>query len=67
MKRLLSFAHAAFFDADGARLFVAGIESEPFRLNMSRGDRNRFVVNLPRAESWKAARKVVVKNGLTGT
>jgi hypothetical protein len=55
---------AAFFDADGVKLFTVGIETDPFLLNMPKGERNRFVLNLPRAESWKAARKVVIKNGL---
>ena len=57
---------AAFYDADGVKLFTVGIEVDPFLMNLPKGDRNRFVLNLPRAESWKAARKVVIKNGLFG-
>ena len=55
---------AAFVDADGVKLFTVGIEVSPFLMNLSKGERNRYVLNLPRAESWKAARKVVIKNGL---
>jgi hypothetical protein len=55
---------AAFLDADGVKLFTVGIETDPFLMNMPKGERNRFVLNLPRAEVWKAARKVVIKNGL---
>ena len=55
---------AAFLDADGVRLFTVAVETEPFLMNMSKGERNRFVLNLPRAETWKVARKVVIKNGL---
>jgi hypothetical protein len=54
---------AAFLDADGVKLFTVGFEVDPFLMNMAKGERNRFVLNLPRAETWKDARKVVIKNG----
>ena len=57
---------AAFVDADGVKLFTVGFEVSPFLMNLSKGERNRYVLNLPRAESWKAARKVVITNGLFG-
>ena len=54
---------AAFYDADGVKLGTVDIEVEPFLMNMPKGERNRFVLHLPKAESWKDARKVVIKNG----
>jgi hypothetical protein len=41
-----------------------GIETDPFLLNMPKGERNRFTLTLPKDEKWKDARKVVIKNGL---
>jgi len=55
---------AALFDGDGVRLFTLGIETDPFLLNMPRGERNRFTLTLPKDEKWKDARKVVITNGL---
>ena len=54
---------ARFYDADGVKLFAVGIEVEPFLMNVAKGERNRFALHLPRPESWKAARKVVITNG----
>jgi hypothetical protein len=55
---------AIFLDADGVKVFTIGIETEPFLLNMPKGERNRFVLHLPRQEQWKSIRKVIIKNGL---
>jgi hypothetical protein len=55
---------AAFFDEDGVKMFTTEFETEPSLLNMSRGERNRFTLHLPREEKWSLARKVVIKNGL---
>ena len=54
---------ARFYDADGVKLFAVGIEVEPFLMNLAKGERNRFALHLPRPESWKGARKVVITNG----
>jgi hypothetical protein len=55
---------ALFLDADGVKVFTIGIETEPFLLNTVKGERNRFVLHLPRPEQWKSVRKVIIKNGL---
>jgi hypothetical protein len=55
---------AAFFDEDGVKIFTLEIETDPFLLNMPKGERNRFILTLPKDEKWKDARKVVIKNGL---
>jgi hypothetical protein len=52
---------AEFLDEDGVKLFAAGIATEPFPPNLRLGERNRFVLVLPRAEYWKNVRKVVIK------
>jgi hypothetical protein len=54
---------AAFYDEDGVKLFVIEFETHPWMLNMPQGERNRFVLNLPKDEKWKQVRKVVIKNG----
>ena len=54
---------ATYYDADGVKLGTVEIEVEPFLMNMPKGDRNRFVLHLPRTENWKGVRKVVIKNG----
>lgn len=54
---------AAYYDADGVKLGTVEIEVEPFLMNMSKGERNRFVLHLPRTENWKGIRRVVIKNG----
>jgi hypothetical protein len=55
---------ALFLDADGVKVFTIGIETEPFLLNTVKGERNRFVLHLPRQEQLKSVRKVIIKNGL---
>ena len=57
---------AALFDDDGVKLGQIDIETEPWFLNLSKGERNRFVLHLPPAEKWKAVRKVVITNGNLG-
>ena len=54
---------AALYDEDGVKLATIGIETEPFLLNMSKGERNRFVLHLPPTDKLKEVRKVVIKNG----
>ena len=54
---------AAHYDADGVKLGTVAIDVDPFLMNTPKGERNRFVLQLPREESWKAIRKVVIKNG----
>jgi len=54
---------AALYDEDGVKLATIGIETEPFLLNMSKGERNRFVLHLPPPDKLKEVRKVVIKNG----
>jgi hypothetical protein len=54
---------AAFYDEDGIQLFKVEFETHPWFLNMPQGERNRFVLNLPKSEKWKLVRKVVIKNG----
>lgn len=51
------------YDADGVKVGVIGIEVEPFLMNMSKGERNRFNLHLPQPDKWKGVRKVVIKNG----
>jgi hypothetical protein len=57
---------AALYDEDGVKLKVIEIETEPWFLNMPKGERNRFVLHLPPAEKWKSIRKVVIMNGQFG-
>lgn len=54
---------AAFYDADGVKLATVEIDVDPWLMNVPKGERNRFVLHLPKEESWKGARKVVIKNG----
>ena len=54
---------ATLYDEDGVKIATIGIETEPFLLNMSRGERNRFTLNLPPGDKLKGVRKVVIKNG----
>ncbi len=54
---------AALYDEDGVKVGTIGIEVDPFLLNMSKGERNRFTLNLPPADKLKGVRKVVIKNG----
>jgi hypothetical protein len=55
---------AALLDEDGVRLATIEIEAEPFLLNLSKGERNRFTLHLPPPEKWKEVRKVVIVNAL---
>lgn len=55
--------HAEFLDEDGVKLFAVAIGSEPFPPNLRLGERNRFVLELPKAEKWKNVKKVVIKTG----
>jgi hypothetical protein len=54
---------AALYDEDGVKPAKIGIEVEPFLLNMSKGERNRFTLNMPPPDKLKEVRKVVIKNG----
>jgi hypothetical protein len=54
---------AALYDEDGVKLATIGIETEPFLLNLSKGERNRFVLHLPPPDKLKGVRKAVIKNG----
>jgi len=54
---------ATLYDEDGVKLATLEITTEPFLLNMSRGERNRFTLNLPPEDKLKGVRKVVIKNG----
>jgi hypothetical protein len=54
---------AALLDEDGVKLATIGIEVEPFLMNMTRGERNRFTLNLPTPDRLKEVRTVVIKNG----
>jgi hypothetical protein len=54
---------AALFDGDDVKLATFGIVVEPFLMNLSKGERNRFTLNLPPTEKWKDVRKIVIKNG----
>lgn len=54
---------ADFFDEDGVKLFSVGIATNPFPTNLRLGERNRYTLELPKAESWKNVKKVVIKNG----
>lgn len=54
---------ATFLDEDGVKLKTIEVVVEPFLMNMSVGERNRFVLNLPQPEKWKGARKVIITNG----
>ena len=54
---------ATLYDEDGVKLATLEITTEPFLLNMSRGERNRFTLNLPPEDKLRGLRKVVIKNG----
>jgi hypothetical protein len=54
---------ATLYDEDGVKLATLEITTEPFLLNMGRGERNRFTLNLPPEDKLKGVRKVVIKNG----
>lgn len=54
---------AALLDEDGVKLGTIPIDSEPFLFNMSKGERNRFTLNLPPNDKLSGVRKVVIKNG----
>ena len=54
---------AEFLDEDGVKLFAVGIATSPFPTNLRLGERNRFILELPRAEQWKGVKKVVIKRG----
>jgi hypothetical protein len=54
---------AALYDEDGVKLANIGIEVEPFLLNMPKGERNRFTLNMPPPDKLKEVRKVIIKNG----
>jgi hypothetical protein len=54
---------AEFLDEDGVKLFEVGIASQPFPPNLRLGERNRFILVVPRAENWKGVKKVVVRGG----
>jgi hypothetical protein len=54
---------AALYDEDGVKLGTIEIVTEPFLLNMSQGERNRFTLDLPAQDKLKGVRKVVIKNG----
>jgi hypothetical protein len=51
------------YDEDGVKVGVIGIEVDPFLMNMSKGERNRFNLHMPQPDKWKCVRKVVIKNG----
>lgn len=54
---------AALHDEDGVKLATIDIEAEPFLMNMMKGERNRFTLNLPPKDKLKGVHKVVIKNG----
>src|SRR5262245_38940418 len=54
---------AALFDEDGVKLATLEIETNPFLLNLSQGERNRFTLNLSPADKLKGVRTEVIKNG----
>jgi hypothetical protein len=54
---------AALYDEDGVKLATIEVVTEPFLLNMSQGERNRFTLNLPPGDKLRGVRKVVIKNG----
>jgi hypothetical protein len=54
---------ASLYDEDGVRLTKIGIEVEPFLMNLSQGERNRFTLHLPPPDKLKGVRKVVINNG----
>jgi hypothetical protein len=54
---------AALYDEDGVKLATIGIDVEPFLLNTSVGERNRFTLNLPPPDKLKGVRNAVIKNG----
>jgi hypothetical protein len=53
---------AALYDEDGVKVATIGIETDPFLLNMPRGERNRFTLYLP-PDKLKGVGRVVIKNG----
>ena len=54
---------AVLYDEDGVKVATIGIATEPFLLNMPKGERNRFTLHLPPPDKLKGVRKVVIKNG----
>ena len=54
---------AVLYDEDGVKVATIGIATEPFLLNMPKGERNRFTLHLPPEDKLKGVRKVVIKNG----
>ena len=60
----ITFGYQAnLYDEDGVKLGQVGIVTDPFLLNMSQGERNRFTLNLPPPDKMKGVRKVTMKNG----
>ena len=51
------------YDEDGVKVGIIGIEVDPFLMNMAKGERNRFNLQMPQPDKWKGVRKVVIKNG----
>src|SRR5262245_59098536 len=45
---------AALYDADGVKLGTIEVVVDPFLMNMPKGERNRFSLNMPQPEKWKA-------------
>ena len=54
---------AEFLDEDGVKLFAVGVATNPFPQNLRLGERNKYILELPRAEHWKNVKKVVIKGG----
>jgi hypothetical protein len=54
---------AALYDEDGVKLATLEITTEPFLLNMTKGERNRYTLDLPPEDKLKGVRQVVIKNG----
>ena len=54
---------AEFQDEDGVKLFAVGIAMSPFPTNLRQGERNRFILAVPRPEHWKGVKKVVIRGG----
>jgi hypothetical protein len=52
---------AEFLDEDGVKLWAVEIRWEQFPVNWQEGERNRLILELPKAEKWKTVRRVVIK------
>ena len=52
---------AEFLDEDGVKLWAIEIRWEQFPVNWQEGERNRLILELPKAEKWKNVSKVVIK------